>query len=70
MSTPKQQPKEHIWEAQELADHWSVSPGTIYTLLRNGKFPGAFRVGTLWRIPDKAVAAYLEEQFKVQPKTE
>lgn len=61
MDQPRQ-PREYVWTVEELAQHWSVSTATIYGLLEQEMFPGAFKVGRLWRIPDRAVASYLEAQ--------
>lgn len=45
---------------KEAAGYLRVSPQTIYRLIQQGKFPGAFRVGSDWRI----VKARLEEMMK------
>lgn len=52
--------REHIWTPEELAEYMSVSITTVYRLLHNDDFPGAFRIGQLWRIPESALAAFLE----------
>lgn len=42
----------------DLAKHWRLSDETIRAMCRDGKIPGAFPVGTQWRIPKSAVLAY------------
>ena len=39
---------------KEMASIWNVSERTVTTLCKNGKIPGATKVGKSWRIPDDA----------------
>lgn len=45
----------------EVADVLSVSPMTVYRLIRSGDLP-AFRIGRSFRIEQRAVEAFLERR--------
>ena len=49
----------------ELADHWKVSPFTVYRLLERRELPG-FKIGKVWRISAATVTAY--EQLNLPVK--
>ena len=36
-----------------------VAPATVRLRLRRGEYPGAYQIGTLWRIPPEALDAYI-----------
>jgi excisionase family DNA binding protein len=44
--------------ADQVATFWAVSPETVRLLCREGKLPGAFLVGSQWRIPKAGVLDY------------
>lgn len=43
------------FSAEQLAAHYAVRPATIRAWCREGRFPGAERMGRSWRIPRAAV---------------
>jgi excisionase family DNA binding protein len=46
---------EELCTPEEVGDYLKVSPITIREWCREGKIPGAVKVGWLWRIPRAAV---------------
>ena len=64
----RQPPRAHIWTVKELAKYLAVSETTIYSLLDEGRFPGAFRVRTQWRVPDSGVAQFIKDSMQT-PET-
>jgi excisionase family DNA binding protein len=49
--------------AEEVATKLRLSPETVMRLLRQKKLPG-FKVGGTWRISQKDLERYIEEQKK------
>jgi|GraSoiStandDraft_57_1057295.scaffolds.fasta_scaffold1061706_1 excisionase family DNA binding protein len=49
--------------AEEVATKLRLSPETVMRLLRQKKLPG-FKVGGTWRISQKDLEHYIEEQKK------
>lgn len=49
--------------AEEVATQLRLSPETVMRLLRQKKLPG-FKVGGTWRISQKDLERYIEEQKK------
>lgn len=39
-----------------------TTTATVSAYAREGRFPGAFQVGTDWRIPQSGLDAYIEQQ--------
>lgn len=50
----------------EVRSALRASKNKVLTLVRSGAFPGAFRLGTDWRVPEDDVRAYIERN-RVQP---
>lgn len=45
--------------AEQLAERFGRSPGAVKAWLRDGRFPGAYRLrGRAWRVPISSVAAF------------
>ena len=36
----------------QLSERWGISPRRIQILCKDGRIPGAFRVGSNWAIPE------------------
>jgi len=52
--------------ATEVRQALRASKSKVLELIHGGSFPGAFRVGTDWRIPTSDVQAFIERN-RVQP---
>jgi len=48
-----------LYTAAELAELLDVTTRTITNKLTSGEIAGAFKVGTLWKIPSESVHSYL-----------
>ena len=57
-----QPPRAQFLTVAEVASLMRVSKMTVYRLVHNGELP-AVRVGKSFRVPEKAVHAYLEGAF-------
>lgn len=42
----------------EVARLAGVSPAAVFYAVRDGRIPGAFRVGRVWAVPRESAAAY------------
>jgi len=51
----------NLLTVQEVATHLSVSPRTVYRLMRDYKLP-AYRVGGQWRFKLEAIEAWMSEE--------
>lgn len=51
-----------ILTPEEAMEALMVGKNTIYELLRSGAIP-AFRVGSRWKIPRKAIDRFIDEQI-------
>lgn len=49
---------EKLLTVDEVAQILRVLPKTVRSLLKEGKLPG-FKVGRVWRIPEKSLRAYI-----------
>lgn len=61
----KPQPTADDYTAAELADRLRLNRMTVTKMCRVGALAGAYRAGIgrgVWRIPEAAVAAYLESR--------
>jgi len=47
----------------ELAEHLKIPERSVLTLIRGGKFPGAYKAGKPWRVPHEGL-----EKFKQSRK--
>lgn len=47
---------------QEIAAQLRVHQRTVLREIKRGHFPGAFRVGRVWRIPASDLRAYVERR--------
>lgn len=63
---PTIQTFDDLLNTSELCRTLRASKGKVLELIHNGAFPGAFRLGTDWRIPVDDVRAYIERN-RVQP---
>lgn len=59
----------------QTSEHWGISPRRIQILCRDGRVPGAMRIGHAWAIPDdepKPADARIKsgKYTKQQPETE
>jgi excisionase family DNA binding protein len=46
-----------VMTAEEVAAYWRCSKRHINNLAKEGKIPGAFRAGTMWRFHRKKIIA-------------
>lgn len=51
-----------LLSAQEVAKQLRIADRTVLNLIQRGKFPNAFQVGRVWRIPQADLKAYVEKQ--------
>ena len=54
-----------IWTTDEVMDYLLIGRNTIYELLRSGKIK-AFKIGSSWKIPKKAVDDYIASESKLK----
>ena len=47
-----------LMSVSEVCERLQISRNTAYSLLKNGDLEG-FKVGRMWRIPDKSVLNYI-----------
>ena len=47
-----------LMSVSEVCERLQISRNTVYSLLKNGDLEG-FKVGRMWRIPDKSVLNYI-----------
>lgn len=59
MTSPTPTLDEQFWTVAEIAARLRVSKMTVYRLADKGRFPGAVRVGSAYRIPDSGLKAYM-----------
>lgn len=50
---------DRLWTVAEIAALLRVSPMTVYRIAGRGQFPGAFRVGSGFRVPGSGLKAYM-----------
>jgi excisionase family DNA binding protein len=50
---------DHFWTVAEIAALLRVSKMTVYRIAERREFPGAFRVGSGFRIPGSGLQAYM-----------
>lgn len=55
---------EKHFTVSELVDRLGLHRNTVQNLIREGAFPGAFKIGRTWRVPQSDVEAYLDRQRK------
>jgi excisionase family DNA binding protein len=53
---------EDLLTAEEVAKMLRVSDDTVMRLFRRKKVPGAFKVSGAWRISQRDLATYIEQQ--------
>ena len=41
-----------IMTVKEAAEKWSVTPRRVQEMIREGKLPGAYKIETIWVMPD------------------
>jgi excisionase family DNA binding protein len=56
------------YSPEEVAEHFGVDPETIRRMARDGKIPGARRIGRLWRIPAEFLDKPLDTGEGDQPE--
>jgi excisionase family DNA binding protein len=56
--------KKAWYSPEEVAAYFSVDADTIRKLCREGKIPGARRIGRSWRVP----RSYLYDEYDTQRK--
>lgn len=54
-----------IWTTDEVMDYLLIGRNTLYELLRTGKIK-AFKIGSNWKIPKKAVDEYIIQQSGIK----
>lgn len=47
-----------VWLPEDLAARWHCLPSTVELMCRQGRIPGAFKVGRQWRLSEEALVAY------------
>jgi len=47
---------------REVAERLRVSQPTVLNLIDSGEFPGSFKAGNQWRIPESAVDDYIRRR--------
>ncbi len=50
----------HVLKGQDLARIMRVHPFTVARLAREGRIPGAFRMGGQWRFPTRELLRWME----------
>ncbi len=55
----------NIWTTDEVMDYLLIGRNTLYELLRTGKIK-AFKIGSNWKIPKKAVDEYIIQQSGIK----
>ena len=60
--------EQEILTLHEVAAYLRVHRSTIYRMIQNGQLPGAFRVGTDWRITRYALDKCIQDQLQVSGK--
>lgn len=63
MTPTTNSPQRKFASVRFVAEYLSLTEGTIYTLLYEGKLPGC-RVGRSWRIDLRALEQQLSQQVK------
>lgn len=53
---------------QEVCDLLQLGERTVYDLCRQGKLPGAAKVGGSWRVKRDPLEAWLDEGGEAQPR--
>lgn len=56
----------HIFTAEEVADKLRLHRKVVSRMVARGDFPGAFKAGRDWRIPQSSVDAYIASR-RVDP---
>lgn len=60
-----------VYTAREVADMERIHLVTMYTYLKEGRFPGAYKSGSgarsAWRIPEEAVRRHRQSFSASQP---
>lgn len=52
-------PPSRVWTVSAVASEAGISEARVRKLLREGRFPNAFKLGRPWLVPDADVRAYL-----------
>lgn len=47
-----------VWRPEDVAARWGCLPSTVEMMCREGRVPGAFKVGRQWRLTEEALVAY------------
>lgn len=56
-------PKRRAWSVQEVADQIGVPKAQVYALIHSGQL-GAFKVGHMYRVPDRELDRLFESATK------
>ena len=54
-----------VYTPEQLAEQWGVTRHTVLTYLRTGKLKG-FKVGRFWRIRERDLSAFIQEDTLVR----
>ena len=52
-----------VLTAYEAMDYLGIGENTLYKLLNSGEL-GAFRIGRIWKIPQKEIDKYIDASVK------
>jgi excisionase family DNA binding protein len=53
---------EKLLTVKEVAQKLRISQATVLNLIDSGEFPGAFKAGNQWRIPESVLEDYIRRQ--------
>lgn len=53
--------REPLLTPPQVAARLNITTRRVQALLKTNRFPGAFRLGERWAIPESAVAAFLRD---------
>ena len=68
--SPDKLPHAHVLTAAQISDVLQIGETTAIKLIRGGSFPGAFRVGRVWRVPASDVTAFMSSGGTVSREPE